>query len=196
MATEQSALFFLVDYENVHISPEDIQELATKPNHHIQIFVGVHQNKLDIDLVMAMQAFGERGKFVRTHATGKNALDFLLVYTAGQISQAQPKAAFCIVSADRDYDPLIEDLRNKGTEIKRISPAGNYSPSTLPPLIRMVSEMLRNAAPARPKSISALCNWLHAKLPDRSDQELESVILTMEKSNIIQVSEDKVTYRI
>ncbi|WP_051227197.1 PIN domain-containing protein [Oceanospirillum beijerinckii] len=196
MSNKQSLTFFLADNENVHIRAQDIEELASDPEFHFRVFIGATQNKLETDLVMAVQSLGERGQFIHMRETGKNALDFFLVYTVGQLSVRYPGASFCILSSDRDYDPLIRHLRAEGILIKRQSIRKEHSGNQPSSLMPGITDMLRKASSARPKSVTALCNWLRAKMPDYSDQELHSAIRSMEQSNVITISENKVKYRI
>ena len=63
----------LIDYENVQV-----ESLALLKGEHfqVQVFLGPKNLKLHRDLVFAMQAFGERGKYIVLEAHGPNALDF------------------------------------------------------------------------------------------------------------------------
>lgn len=195
MSCEQSPIFFLVDHENVHICAQDIDKLDSSPDTHVRVLVGAGQNKLPTDLVIAVQSLGERGQFIHLRESGKNALDFLLVYTIGQLRACYPDASFCILSSDKDYDPLIRHLKAEGLQIRRQTLRKDHTGQPSSSLMQSITGMLKKASSARPKSVTALCNWLRTKMPGCTDQELRSVIRSMEQSDMIKVSENKVLYR-
>ena len=87
----------------------------------VLVFTGAQQ-KVAISLIEAVQALGDRGKFVRISGNGKNALDFHIAYYLGKFSERDPKASFLLVTGDSGYDPLVSHLTAKGILAKRITP--------------------------------------------------------------------------
>lgn len=87
----------------------------------VLVFTGAQQ-KVAISLIEAVQALGERGKFIRISGNGKNALDFHIAYYLGKFSERDPQASFLLISADGGYDPLVSHLNAKGISAKRITP--------------------------------------------------------------------------
>jgi hypothetical protein len=104
--------YVLVDHENVQ--PTDIG-LLDRPDVRVFVFVGAKQGKLSSDMAIDMQnRLGERAKYVRISAVGKNALDFHIAYTIGRLAVQHPDAHFHVVAADKGYDPLLVHLKGNG----------------------------------------------------------------------------------
>lgn len=108
--------YILVDYENV-----PVKSLALLQGHgwRVKVFLGKANTKLSTDLAVAMQSLGERGEYVRLHATGPNALDFHIAYFLGQLLAAEPKAHCFVISKDKGFDALIARLAGEGKHIAR-----------------------------------------------------------------------------
>ena len=110
--------YILIDHENVQ--PADLAGMDAEQA-CVLVFTGAQQ-KVAISLIEAVQALGERGKFVRISGNGKNALDFHIAYYLGKFSERDPQASFLLVAADGGYDPLVAHLNAKGVAAKRIIP--------------------------------------------------------------------------
>lgn len=110
-ATDGACLHhILIDHENVQ--PADLAGLDAH-DACVWVFTGAQQ-KVAISLIEAVQALGERGRFVRISGNGRNALDFHIAYYLGGFAARDPSASFLIVSADAGYDPLITHLNAQG----------------------------------------------------------------------------------
>lgn len=104
--------YVLVDHENVQ--PTDIG-LLDRADVRVFVFVGAKQGKLSSDMAIDMQnRLGERAKYVRISAVGKNALDFHIAYTIGRLAMQYPDAHFHVIAADKGYDPLLVHLKDNG----------------------------------------------------------------------------------
>ena len=99
----------------------------------VLVFTGAQQ-KVAISLIEAVQALGERGKFVRISGNGKNALDFHIAYYLGKFSERDPQGRFLLVSGDSGYDPLISHLSAKGIAARRITPPKPAARAEQPPV--------------------------------------------------------------
>lgn len=108
--------YVLIDHENVQ--PADLAGLSSG-HACVLVFTGVQQ-KVSISLVEAVQALGERGRFIRISGSGKNALDFHIAYYLGKLSERDPQANYVLVTADSGYDPLVAHLNAQGIATKRI----------------------------------------------------------------------------
>lgn len=108
--------YILIDYENVQ--PADLAGLDAEQA-CVLVFTGTEQ-KVGIGLIEAVQALGERGRFIRITGNGRNALDFHIACYLGQWMVRDPQATFLVVSKDTGYDPLIAHLNAGGTHVKRI----------------------------------------------------------------------------
>lgn len=106
----------LIDHENVQ--PADLAGLDAH-DACVWVFTGAQQ-KVAISLIEAVQALGERGRFIRISGNGRNALDFHIAYYLGSFAARDPRASFLIVSADTGYDPLIAHLKVQGISANRI----------------------------------------------------------------------------
>jgi hypothetical protein len=108
--------YILIDYENVQ--PADLAGLEAEQA-CVLVFMGAQQ-KVGSSLIEAVQALGERGRFIRIAGNGPNALDFHIAYYLGQWTMRDPQATFLIVSKDTGFDPLISHLCGSGTQVKRL----------------------------------------------------------------------------
>jgi len=59
---------------------------------------------------------------VEVGVSGRNALDLTLSFYLGQAVLRAPKALFCIVSRDKDFEPYGSCLR-KGIKVVRATPS-------------------------------------------------------------------------
>jgi hypothetical protein len=100
--------YVLIDFENVQV-----KSLALLRDDHfrVYVFLGPHNAKLPVDLVLAMQGMGSRAAYVTLEKPGNNALDFHIAYYLGVLSQADPAGAFHVISKDSGFDPLIQHLK-------------------------------------------------------------------------------------
>ncbi|MBK5931712.1 PIN domain-containing protein [Halochromatium salexigens] len=107
---------YLIDYES--IQPRQLEGWFTREA-TITLFVGPQQHRLPIELVMRMQALGERGRYVKIERSGKNALDFHLAFYLGELAAADPQARYRILSKDSGFDSLIAHLQARGLDVER-----------------------------------------------------------------------------
>ncbi|MEW6677761.1 MAG: PIN domain-containing protein [Pseudomonadota bacterium] len=160
--------YILVDFENVQ--PTDMG-LLTGEQYQLMIFRGPHQNKLDFDIVEAIQPLGDRVRYIQSHKQGKNALDFHIAFQMGRlIEEIESKPAgergkphFVVISNDGGFDALLSHIHTLGygatkaaniRQALRLSagatPAENPSNSVAAtPSIGQVA-VPNKAAPARP----------------------------------------------
>jgi len=88
---------FLIDDES--LQPAQLEDWIDGDS-TIRLFVCPHQHRLPIDLVMRMQAFGERGRYVKIERAGKNALDFHLTFYLGEQVSRDLQVRYRILSKD------------------------------------------------------------------------------------------------
>lgn len=62
--------YVLIDFENVQ--PKNLEILARHP-FIVVLFVGANQAKVPFDLAVAMQALGEKAKYIKIAGSGRNA---------------------------------------------------------------------------------------------------------------------------
>lgn len=116
MTTTAITHFVFVDFENV---PEiDLGLVEGKPV-HVTILIGKNQKKIDLPLVQQIRRLATQVELVEVGASGRNALDLTLAYYLGQAVLNLPNAQFCIVSKDKDFEPMIAHISVKGIKIVR-----------------------------------------------------------------------------
>lgn len=109
--------YILVDYENV----QDINTDAINEKIKMLIIVGENQKKIPVSLILKTQPFGDSIEWLQIKGYGKkNALDFFLVYFLGVWTAAHSDKEFIIYSKDTGYDPLIEHLKTKKINVRRV----------------------------------------------------------------------------
>ena len=108
----------LVDFENVQMLPLDL--IGDTPV-AIHLFVGEKQGTVSISLLDALLALRPTCtiKLIRTKATGKNSLDFVLSTTLGQLIAAEPEGYFHILSKDKGYNASVDHFREQGFHVAR-----------------------------------------------------------------------------
>lgn len=108
--------FFLIDFENVQ--PKALGRL--KPGAaRIKVFLGAHQSKLMLELVQALQPFGNDAEYIQITGSGPDAVDFHIAFYIGRLAQSEPGATFNIISKDRGFDPLVRHLHTLGIGCER-----------------------------------------------------------------------------
>lgn len=108
--------FVFVDFENV--SELNLALVAGK-SAHVTLLIGKNQGRLDFALVEQIHQLANQVELVKLDASGRNALDLTLAYYLGRAVAQTAGAHFCIVSKDKDFEPMIAHLVAKGTKIVR-----------------------------------------------------------------------------
>ncbi len=211
--------YVLIDYENVQV-----KSLALLKSEHfrVQVFLGPKNLKLHRDLVLAIQEFGDRGKYIVLEAHGPNALDFHIAYYLGVLAAADAPGIFHIISKDRGFDPLIQHLKAKGVSAARSasieampcfskvaagtiesnkvsdkgkpeSPAGRVS---VDDMIKVaVNNLVKHKGAARPRTQKTLRNTIHSWCgKELPPADIEAVYEALVKSGYVMVIGSKVTY--
>lgn len=119
----KTALYLLVDFENVQPSSEDVARVRSV-DHHLWVFHGPHQNKFDAALVNAGKRLGDRLQLVQSTRTANNALDFHIAFRLGVLVEANRAegrpARYVVVTEDGDLGPLIAHMRNEGCAVDKV----------------------------------------------------------------------------
>lgn len=198
--------FVFVDFENV---PEvDLGPVDGKPV-HVTLLIGKNQRRLDLALVRHIHRLAAQVELVEVGASGRNALDLTLACYLGLAVQRTPAARFCIVSKDRDFEPMIEHLSGKGIKVARygdfhllpfLAPAGKPAarPGKQPEdrRARVIARLRNPASRNRPSSRKALLAHIKASLGKEASEAGAGDILRelCEKSVLTIDSRDKVSY--
>jgi hypothetical protein len=116
MTTAPITHFVFVDFENVQ--EVDLGLVAGKPV-QVTLLIGKNQKKIDLALVQQIRRLTTQVDLVEVGASGRNALDLTLAYYLGQAVRQNPGARFCIVSRDKDFEPMIAHLSGQGIKVVR-----------------------------------------------------------------------------
>lgn len=84
------------------------------------MFVGANQTKVPFEIVSALQNMGKNAEYAKIADSGKNALDFPIVFRIGQLSERDPGAFFYVVSKDKGFGPFIAHLKVKDILAARV----------------------------------------------------------------------------
>lgn len=207
----------LIDFENVHVKSLD---LLKGEHFRVIVFLGPKNTKLPVDLVLAMQDFGERAAYVVLEATGANALDFHLAFHLGRLATENPDGFFHIISKDTGFDPLIQHLKSRKVFSARsgsieempcfvaakpvpvlVRPA-DVVPSAPPggassfeDLWRLALAHLVTTKATKPAKTSTLHSTIHAKLgKELPASTIDVVCSELVKRGYVKVTGSAVTY--
>ncbi len=205
---QKSASFHLVfvDLENV---PEIDLGLLEGKAAKATLLIGKNQKKFDVALVRQIHRLAAQVELVEVGASGHNALDLTLVFYLGQAAQKQPDAGFCIVSKDKDFDPMIGHLHGQGINITRhdsfaalpfLTPSKKaVVPAKKPTEDRRIKviALLKNPARSnRPTSRKALLAYIKASLgKEASDTKAEDILRELCEDRALTIEpNDKISY--
>jgi len=192
--------YILIDCENVH--PEGL-ECLDADHFKIKLFVGVHQTKLPMKIVAAVQRLGARGEYIGISGKGPNALDLHIAFYIGEIANAEPGAYFHIISKDKGFDPLIQHLKTR-----KIFAARAKSISEIPLIkaahskdseerLELVVARLRQMKAAKPRTLKALKSTIDTLYQKQlSDSELEQLLQALQSKGWVTAKEKKLTYKL
>jgi hypothetical protein len=203
--------FVFVDFENV---PEVDLGLVEGKAVHVTLLIGKNQKKLDLALVQQIHRLATQIALVEVGASGHNALDLTLAYYLGQAVQRAPGAQFCIVSKDKDFEPMIAHLRSahvqvfrhdkfsalpflpqprSGTPPKGTSPAKSAAP--VDKFAKLLARLQNNSAP-RPKKRAGLLAHINTVYGNKlSDAEQTALVEDLIKRGVLKIdAKDKVSY--
>lgn len=191
----------LVDFENVQKLQFDL--IGDTPV-AIHLFVGEKQDTVSFDLLESLLALRPTCaiKLIRTKATGKNALDFVLATTLGQLISAEPEGYFHILSKDKGYNASVDHFRDQGFHVARHdSLAGipifrSKVYATPEARANTYREHLAPEVAKRPQRLKALQSSIDAYFGKQlTSEELEAVVTHLRKAGAFTISEtNKVTY--
>ena len=123
--------YILIDFENVQ--PATVGGL-TPGACGILLFLGEKQAKVSVELMQALQRFGEAVELIRIAGSGPNAVDFHIAYTIGRLAHAHPGSSFTIVSRDTGFDPLVRYATKSGIACRRIASLVGATPAKPKPV--------------------------------------------------------------
>jgi len=193
-----SANYVLIDFENVQ--PKNLSILATHP-FKVFVFIGANQSKVPRHVAVAMQALGDRAKYVEIDGNGPNALDFHIAYYIGELAAADPKGNFHIISKDRGFDPLIRHLKGKDIQVRRETDLAEIPNLRIPnkakkdDVIDAIVKNLVGRGQSRPRKVKTLQNTISNLVTDSlNEQQLAALVNEMKKRKLIVVNNGNIKY--
>lgn len=207
MPNESFNHLVFVDFENV---PKiDLGAVEGKAV-HVTLLIGLNQKKLDLALVRQIHRLAAQVELVEVGASGRNALDLTLACYLGQAVQRTPAAQFCIVSKDKDFEPMIGHLQGQDVKVDRYDsfaalpflPQPKKKAATVPVKptedrrTKLIARLSNPHSPNRPSRRKALLAHLKNALgKESSDAKAEEFLRELIAGKILAIdAKDKVGY--
>jgi PIN domain len=192
--------YVLIDFENVQ--PKNLELLTDYPC-RIMVFIGANQSRLPRQVVVAMQALGDKAEYVEIDGSGPNALDFHIAYYIGRLAGKDPGGHFHIVSKDKGFDPLIRHLRSRNLRARRekdLAEIPELRISTKTSMDEKVERIVQNLADrgqSRPRKVRTLQNTINNLMSEKLDEKgLDELVAEMKRRKLIAVKGNNVSYHI
>lgn len=190
--------YVLIDFENVQ--PKNLEILASHP-FNVFVFIGANQVKVPRYVAVGMQMLGDRARYVEIDGSGPNALDFHIAYYMGELSAADPKGSFHIISKDKGFDPLIRHLKGKKIQVRRESDLAEIPGLQIPKkttqkeMIDLIVKNLIGRGQSRPRKVKTLQNTINSLIAEPlNGQRLNEIVGVLQKQNFIIVDKGNVKY--
>lgn len=192
--------YVMIDFESVQ--PSDLALLDAE-HFRVLVFVGANQPRIATDFAEAMQRLASRGEYVRISGSGRNALDFHIVFHIGLIAAAERDAFFHVISKDTGFDPLIAHLKGRKVFAARSATIADIpilkadAASPLSGRTAAVITDLQRRGAARPKSVRTLMNTISAVFQKQlADAEVQALFDGLVSRRIVQVKGESVSYEL
>ena len=190
--------YILIDFENVQ--PKNLAILKGH-DFNVIVFVGANQTKVPFKLAEALQALGDKAKYVKICGNGSNALDFHIAFYIGQLAEKNPNSYFHIISKDTGFDPLIKHLKTKKIFVQREKDLAeipvlkiSHSTTVEEKILAIVRSLIARGQ-SRPRKVKTLSNTINSLfMKTLQETETASLIAEMKKRKLISVKDEKITY--
>ena len=190
--------YVLIDFENVQ--PKNLNILANHP-FKVFVFIGANQTKVPRHVAVAMQALGDKARYVEIDGSGPNALDFHIAYYIGELSAADPSGSFHVISKDRGFDPLIRHLKGKKIRVRRESDLAEIPNLRIPKKakkddkIDAIVKNLVGRGHTRPRKVKTLQNTINNLISETlTEAELAALVDELQKRKLIIVNNGNIKY--
>jgi len=191
--------YILIDFENTQVV--DLSLITGKPV-KVMLLMGEKQKHLPIVLVKQLLAHADQVNIIESTCVGKNALDFILAYHVGQLSQQDPTGYFHIVSKDKGFDPLVTHLKQQ-----KVSAARHDEFAKIPALVDLpalspldkvefLTKRFAQHLASRPATRTSLMSHIHSTFAKQlSEAEVAGLVSDLEQRKLISFDEkNKVSY--
>jgi hypothetical protein len=191
-----------VDFENV----QSIRlELIAGKAVTVTLVLGSQQNSVPVELTGKLMEYASQVRLVKTKASGKNALDFVLTCELGGRCATRPDDVYHIVSRDKGFDAVIEHLIAHKIRVSRhesfatvpvlsVAPAAasntskKPTPPTLEGRVAAILEKLEKNSTNRPARTKTLLSTIDAhfgrELPGAAVQAIVDRLAAQRKIRI------------
>jgi len=192
--------FVLIDYENVQ--PKSISVL-NQEHFKVILFVGENQNKIDFELVAAIQSLGEKVRYIKINGNGPNALDFHIAFYIGELAKECPDAFFHIISKDKGFDPLIRHLKSRkifavrSTDIydMPLFKAANSESDT--DRLDAIIENLKQRGSSKPRVEKKLASTINSLFQKKlTEKDIAALLSALKSRGVISVVNNKISYHL
>jgi hypothetical protein len=192
--------YLLLDYENIH--PKNLSLLSGHP-FKVLVFAGTNQTKVPLELAAALQPLGKDVQYITISGSGRNALDFHIAFSIGELSKEDPEACFYIISKDKGFDPLIEHARKKNIHVSRLESIADIPLLRIPGARTMqekVDAIVGNftvrgsGLPRKEKTLANTINVIFQKA--LKEDELKLLIQELNKQGHISIENGRINYHL
>jgi PIN domain len=192
--------FVLIDYESVQ--PKLLSSL-NQEHFRVVVFVGENQTKIPLALVEAMQALGNRAKYIKIDGVGPNALDFHIAFYIGQLAKETPDSYFHIISKDKGFDPLIKHLKSlkilcaRSPDIKDMPLFKALNSSSSSERVDAVIENLEQRGTSKPRKEKTLLSTINSLFQKKlTGTESIEIMTTLKAKGVIRIVNGNITYNL
>lgn len=121
MAKEKPTRYFLIDYENVHVTGlQGLEEL--RKSDRVIVFYSQNADSLSFDVMRQISATKAQVEYIKVDTQGRNALDFQLSSYIGFLLGRDRHCKCYIVSKDKGYNN-VQIFWFKQGEMVRLIPS-------------------------------------------------------------------------
>ena len=188
----------LIDLENVQ--PDSLAGFDAEC-FRVLVFVGANQTKIPFELADAMQALGDRARYIKITGNGSNALDFHIACYIGQLISEDATAYFHIISKDAGFDPLVQHLKEQKIGITRSKAIADIpmlkaaNSKTLQEKVAVVIANLRPRGSSKPRTVKTLSSTIASLFQKQlAEDELKRLLDELQSMGVIAINESKVSY--
>lgn len=184
--------YIFVDYENIR--DIDLRLIEGKPV-KVVLVTGRQQTTLPKELVKQMLKLSPQVSLLENEHTGKNALDFVLVYEVAKQALQDPKGYYHIVSKDKGFDAIITHLRSQkilGSRTENFASISILADLTTMPLgnlVETIQTRLSSAKGNRPARKKTLLSQISAHFNKAiSEEQCEAIVAELVKRKTVEIS--------
>jgi hypothetical protein len=199
---------------HVFVDFENLQEIDLSPFRgkavELIVMMGERQKAPKASVIEEWFEHAGEVRLVKVDASGRNALDMALAFQLGSAVAHDPWGYFHIVSRDKDFDPLVAHLGDRGLPVFRddmysVRPppppsrhaAAPRGRKAAPDAIAAVVELLWRTPSRRPKRQATLRALIHAQFPGQfAEAEVDAMVQELARRGIVQIdAQGRLSYR-